>query len=45
VVQRLGLPGPADGRRDPEARAHPPRRRRVRGHDGRSTLPDEAAHG
>ena len=42
VVQRLGLPGPADGRRDPEARADPARRRRVRGDDRRSTVPQGA---
>ena len=41
VVQRLGLPGPADRRRDPEARPDPPRRRRVRGDDGRPPVPDE----
>ena len=43
VVQRLGLPGPADRRRDPEARADPPRRRRVRGDDGRPPVPHDAA--
>ena len=43
VVQRLGLPGPADRRRDPEARPDPPRRRRLRGDDGRPAVPDDAA--
>ena len=44
VVQRLGLPGPPHGRRDPEARPHPPRRRRVRGDDRRPPVPHDAAH-
>ena len=43
VVQRLGLPGPADRRRDPAAGPHPPRRRRVRGDDRRPPVPDDAA--
>ena len=36
VVQRIRVPGPAHRRRDPEARSHPARGRRLRGHDGRS---------
>ena len=43
VVQRLGLPGSADGRRDPEAGADPARRRRVRGDDRRSAVPQGAS--
>ncbi len=45
VVQRLGLPGSADRRRDPAARPDPPRGRRVRGDDGPAPVPDDAADG
>ena len=43
VVQRLGLPRPADRRRDPGAREDPPRRGLVRGDDRRAPVPDDAA--
>ena len=43
VVQRLGLPRPPDRRRDPEARPDPPRRRRLRGDDGRPPVSHDAA--
>ena len=43
VVQRLWLPGPADRRRDPEARPDPARRGRLRGDDGRPAVSHDAA--
>ena len=44
MVQRLRLSGPAHWSRDPEAGAHPPRCRRVRGDDRRPPLSDDAAY-
>ena len=43
VVQRVGLPGPPDRRRDPAAGPGPARGGLVRGDDRRPALPDDAA--
>ena len=44
VVQRIRLSRSTGGRRDPQARPNPPRRRRVRGHDAAAAVPHDAAH-